>query len=338
MSEAKKELRRLLHSVDQGAHVDPSRATVGEFLERWLADWAAVNVSPKTGERYGELIRKHTIPFIGNLPVQKLRPVHLSGLYAKLQRESGLAARTVGHVHRVCHRAFGHARQWGVLPSNPAEQVKAPKVESVEIEILKPDQVQKVLEAVRGRFLYPIITTALATGMRRGELLALRWQDVDMERATVRVERSLEQTRSGLRFKSPKTKHGRRKITLPSFAVSELRSHWKAQQEQRLALGLGKAAPESLVFARFDGEPRHPDSFSKEWSEVARRLGLKHSFHSLRHSHASQLIASGLDVLTISRRLGHSSPAITLGVYGHMFSNTDDQAARALDVAFSGRT
>jgi integrase len=160
------------------------------------------------------------------------------------------------------------------------------------------------------------------------------WQDVDLERSQARVERSLEQTKAGLRFKSPKTKHGRRNIALPSFAVAELRAHWKAQQETRLALGIGKAPSESLVFATFDGNPRSPNALTKEWSVVAKALGLAVTFHALRHTHASQLIASGLDVLTISRRLGHSTPTITLGVYGHLFSNTDDRAAQALDAAF----
>jgi integrase len=172
--------------------------------------------------------------------------------------------------------------------------------------------------------------------MRRGELLALRWQDVDLDRSKVRVAHSLEQTKAGLRFKEPKTRHGRRTIALPSSAVTELRTHWKAQQEQRLALGAGKSPPDTLVFADVNGEPRKPNAVTKEWQRTATAAGIPEAtLHSLRHTHASHLIAAGLDILTISRRLGHGSPTITLGVYGHLFPQTDDRAAQIIEAAMS---
>jgi integrase len=150
----------------------------------------------------------------------------------------------------------------------------------------------------------------------------------------VQVEQSLEQTKSGLRFKSPKTKHGRRSITLPPSAVTVLRDHWKAQQERRLALGMGKALDNSLVFATWEGKPRSSSSVTKEWSLAIAATKLPRvTLHSLRHTHASHLIASGMDVLTISRRLGHGSPTITLAVYGHLFPNTDDRAAQIMEAA-----
>jgi integrase len=171
--------------------------------------------------------------------------------------------------------------------------------------------------------------------MRRGELLALRWQDVDLNGAKLRVERSLEQTKAGLRFKSPKTKHGRRTITLPASAVAELREHLKQQQERRLALGAGKAPADALVFPTWDFATRSPNALTKEWSVAMVETGMAVSLHSLRHTHASSLIAAGLDILTISRRLGHASPTITLGIYGHLFSNTDDRAAQVIEALFA---
>jgi integrase len=141
---------------------------------------------------------------------------------------------------------------------------------------------------------------------------------------------SIEQTKAGLQIKSPKTRHGRRTISLPAWVVADLREHWRAQQEMRLRLGLGKAPDDALVFPNLDGEARSPNAVTKEWSVTAAGLGLrKVSLHALRHTHASQLIASGMDVLTISRRLGHGSPTITLSVYGHLFTNTDDQIMQA---------
>jgi integrase len=212
---------------------------------------------------------------------------------------------------------------------------------SAELGILTAAQIKTVLDALRGRSLFIIVSAALATGMRRGELLALRWKDVDLtrnDRGRLQVEQSLEQTKKGLRFKALKTKYGRRSIALPDYLVAELRAHWKSQQEARLAIGLGKAPDDSLVFATEAGEPRSPNGLTKEWSDAARDLKLKVTFHGLRHTHASQLIAASMDVLTISRRLGHSSPTITLSVYGHLFTNSDDRAAQIMEAAFSSRT
>ena len=221
------------------------------------------------------------------------------------------------------------------MQQNAASLVAPPRVTASEIEIIREDEIQTVLRKLRGRSMYMIAALALSTGMRRGELLGLRWQDVDLNSGTLRVVQSLEQTKAGLRFKAPKTKHGRRTITLPPSIVAELRTHWKAQQEQRLALGLGKAPETALVFPTWDGKPRSPSALTKEWTRAMKDADMKVTLHALRHTHASSLIAAGVDVLTISRRLGHASPTITLGVYGHLYSNTDDRAAQIMEAMFS---
>lgn len=339
--DAELELARLVAQEAGGEGVDPSKATLTDFLDRWERDWAGLNVSPKTFERYSELLRRHVKPHIGQVRVQKLRPVVLADLYAKLIRETGLAARTVGHVHRVTRRALGHAVQWGVIRSNPADNVSPPPVEPTEVQILRSNDVQTILERLRdrrGRLLYTVALTVLSTGLRRGELCALRWSDLNLDTGKLSVERSLEQTRQhGLRFKSPKTRHGRRTISLPAAAVSELRAHRKAQLEMRLRLGQGKVPDDALAFANWDGQIRNPDALSKEWAGGMKQIGMPHiTLHALRHTHASQLIAEGLDILTISRRLGHGSPTITLGVYGHLFANTDERAAQIMEAAFKG--
>ena len=174
--------------------------------------------------------------------------------------------------------------------------------------------------------------------MRRGELLALRWGDVDLDAGRIQVERSLEQTKAGLRIKEPKTKHGRRGIKVPPSIVAELKAHWTQQQQYRLKLGLGRAGNGDLVFSRRDGMLRSPNATSREWRQLLAEFKLPAiSLHALRHTHASQLIASGMDVLTISRRLGHASPTVTLNVYGHLFGSSDDRAAEIIEASF-GRT
>lgn len=338
--EAQIELSRLVSANATGVYVDPSRETVSGFLDRWHRDWVVLNVSPKTAETYAhhlKQVRRH----LGAARLQQLQLVHLVELYAKLLREggrrgNGLSARTVGHIHRILHRALGHALQWRLVQQNIAEGVSPPPVTSAELIVLSAEDAASVLRALHGRVIYPIASLALAAGMRRGELCALRWQDVDLDKGRLRVEQSLEQTAAGLRFKPPKTKYGRRSISLPPSAVTELREHWKAQQERRLLLGLGRASPADLVFPTWEGKPRSLNALTKEWSvamKAAGRPGL--TFHSLRHTHASQLISAGMDVLTVSRRLGHGSPNVTLAVYGHLFAGTDDRAAEIMEAVFS---
>ena len=334
-AEAKIEAAKIVAGWSKGQYVEASKETIAQFAARWLRDWAAANTSNKTYTRYEQLLRLQVSAHIGAVPIQKLNAATLQTLYANLQR-GGLSSRTVLHVHDVVHRMLRHAAQWGTVYQNAASLVDAPVVKSKEMEILTPQQGQTVLQTLRGRSLYVIAATALGTGMRRGELLALRWQDVDLDGATLRVERSLEQTtRGGLVFKAPKTRHGRRTITLPPSTVAELRAHWRTQQERRLALGMGKAPEDALVFGAWDGSIRSPNGLSKEWKLAMSKAGINATLHSLRHTHASTLIAAGLDVLTISRRLGHGSPAITLNVYGHLFK-PDDRAAVIMETALAG--
>jgi integrase len=182
--EAAIELARLVAQEAAGEGIDPSKTTLGEFLDRWERDWAALNVSPKTFERYNELLRRHVRPHIGATRIQRVRPAMLAELYSKLMRESALAARTVGHVHRVTRRALGHAVQWGVIRQNPADNVSPPPVQSAEVQILRSDEVQAILDKLRsrrGRLLYTIAVVMIGTGIRRGELCGLRWHDINLD-------------------------------------------------------------------------------------------------------------------------------------------------------------
>jgi integrase len=209
-------------------------------------------------------------------------------------------------------------------------------VQADEVVILTEDQCRKLLAHVKHRTLYPILTLALATGARRAELLALRLKDFNPERGTIRIERSLEQTKAGLRFKPPKTKHGKRVVSIPPYVVAELRAHLVKVKERRLLLGKGKANRDDLLFPRWDGQVRSPHSLTQKFQLAMTALKIEGvTLHSVRHTHASELIASGMDALTISRRLGHGSPAITLTVYGHLIEGKDSEAAAVMERAFN---
>jgi integrase len=337
--DAKIELARLITQHAAGQSVDPSKATVAEFLARW-DDWASAHLGAKTLERHRLAVRRYIIPHIGALAVQKLRPVHLVELYRKLQQSGGqdgrpLSARSVSYVHRLLHRALGHAVVWGVITQNVAAVVSPPPAPDSEISILSEAQIGAVLRHLNGRTLRPIVSFLLGTGARRGEALALLWRNVDLEKGIVRIERSVEQTKAGLKIKMPKTKAGKRNVAISPWLVAELRAHHARQQEQRLKLGMGRAPDDSLVFARWDGKMRAPHWLSQKFAQAMTALEIDCKLHGLRHTHVSQLIAAGLDVLTVSRRIGHASPAITLNVYGHLFANTDARAAEIMEAAFA---
>jgi len=346
--EAEIALAKLIVSAAAGEYVDPSKLTIGAFLDNWENDWARGHLSPKTFERYVDLLKTHVRPRLGAARLQKIKPSDFVALYTELvqsgrkiqkdpKKMSGLSPQTVAYIHRILHRAFGHALTWGLISFNPLSGIEPPRAQRTEIAILSEEHVKDVLRKLRGRPMYLIAALGLATGMRRGELLALRWKDIDLDRAKLQINRSLEQTKAGLRFKSPKTKHGRRSVSVPSSIVAELKAHRRSQTELRLALGLGKDPEDGLVFRRGTSEPLNPNSVSTEWRRLVATLGLPRvSLHAWRHTHASQLIASGMDILRISRRLGHSSPSITLDIYGHLFDTNDDHAAAVFEAAFGG--
>jgi integrase len=202
--EAEAELVRLKAGANRGDYVDPTKTTLSVFLDRWET-WAGTQVSAKTLERYRELAAHHLRTHLGTMRIQRIKTADLAELYGQLQRPkieggAGLAPRTVGHVHRLLHRVLGHAVKWGVITNNPVTAAEPPRVPRAEIKILEPDEIRTVLQALRGRPLYLIAVIGLATGMRRGEMVALRWGDVDLDSGKLRIERSLEQTSAGLAF------------------------------------------------------------------------------------------------------------------------------------------
>jgi integrase len=214
--------------------------------------------------------------------------------------------------------------------------VSAPPIPHSEVQILSEEQIATLLEATDGRELRALIVFLLGTGARRSEALAIMWRDLDLERGVATIAASLEQLAADkIRRKEPKTRAGRRSVTLSPWLANELRSHRVRQQEQRLALGMGRTPDDSPVFAQWDGRWRTPNSVTMAWARLADELGFPNvTLHALRHTHVSQLIASGADVLTVSRRIGHGDPAITLQVYSHLFRNTDQVAADITEAMF----
>lgn len=333
-ADAERELRTILHRQDKGIAIDPTDITVAEYLDTWLADVAPQTVAPKSLERYSGLIRNQINPRLGRIQLQKLKPADIASWHQKLLSDGDLSTRSIRHAHGVLRSALSHAAAIEIVERNVATLIKPPALVRKEVSILTADDIADTLDKLEGHSIYPIVALAIGTGARRGEILALRWADIDLDGAAVRIERALEQTKGGIRCKDTKTAAGRRTVSLPVFAVDALRVHRRQQLELRMALGVGALPSDAPVFGDIDGNWPNPYSLSDRWRDLVKSRNLpKVTFHALRHSHASALIAAGLDVVAVSRRLGHASPALTLNVYSHLFVNNDEEAAKAIDAA-----
>ena len=344
---AQEELTKLLAHRKEGSYVDPSRMTVAEYLHHWLAADIDRRVAARTAARHRGIVEQNIVPRLGHVPMRKLTAVHIEAFEAELQREGwvkqrrvpknggqpeprGLSAQTVIHVHRTLSQALSHAVRLGVLLKNPAAQVKPPRPEHREIKILGKDEIGTVLNAAKGTPLYlPVL--AVTTGLRRAELLGMRWSDLDLKAGTLTVNQALERIKGEIAFKAPKTKTSRRRVTLPTVTVEALQAHRWAQAEERLMLGLGRD-PRGLVFARPDGEPLDGVALTKAFRRLVAATGATPiTFHGLRHTHISHLLMDGIHVKVVSERAGHANIAITLAVYAAYIPSMQADAALRVD-------
>jgi integrase len=343
--DAQKKLTELLASVGKGTFVEPNKVTVADHVRTRIAQWESRrDIGTRTAERYRVLLRCQIAAHeIGAMPLQKLRAQHIEAWHSILQASgrrdgTGLAPKTIRHAHKLLKQALDDAVKFNLVTANHASLQSPPKLESKEMVILEAEQQKAVLNGLHGHEFCSLVVTALYTGLRLGELLALRWINVDLDARVIRVREALEETRTnGIRSKETKTKAGRRDVSLPDVVVTTLRDHRRQQLELRIALGLGKMPDDALVFAGSNGEPRSPGVTSTRWGILANSLGIPAvTFHALRHTHASQLIDAGIDVVTVSKRLGHSSPNVTLQIYAHRFQKSDAKAAEAINNALGG--
>jgi integrase len=346
--DAKVKLAELITAHAKGTYVDASKITVAEHVAARIAQWQAAGViSGRTAERYNELLANQIAPHIGSRLVQKLKVADIEAWHGTLRvagrkdGKGGVSSLTVKHAHSLLAKSLKDGTRHDLVSRNVAADQGTPKVKTDEVTILAPDQVRGLLTRLVGHRMHAPIITAFFCGVRRGELLALRWRHIDFDSKTLHVVEALDETKAGgIKIKPPKTKAGIRDIALPDIVIDALRDHRKGQLETRMALGLGKMPDDAFVFPAAEGTgsaPRSPRIFSAEWCNLAASIGLDDiSLHALRHTHASMLIAAGVDVVLISKRLGHSNPSITLRVYAHQFAKRDDRAADAINAAFAG--
>jgi integrase len=322
-------LAKLIQSVETGVDFDATKLSVADYITRWLAS-TEKRVRPRTIERYSELMRLHVVPVIGAIPLLKLKPLHVEKIYERAF-DRGLSAQSVLHIHRVLFTALRQAVSWQLIPRNVAEAVVPPRPEPREVKPMTPDDVIQVLETVSGTALETPTVLALGTGMRLGEVLGLRWQDVDLDAKSARVTQTLQETDAhGLVFVPPKTHRSRRAVSLPTFVVQALRKHKKEQSERRLMVG-SAWQDYDLIVERGDGQPLRTSTMSNRFADAMKRAGVDLTFHGLRHGHASLMLAAGVNLKVVSERLGHSKIGITADLYTHVADQIHEQSAASFD-------
>lgn len=325
--EAQTKLRQLIGDADRGLLPPTERLTLAQHIERWLEDVVKRTRRPRTLENYRDMARLHILPRLGTMKLTQLQPAHLQQLYGAIS-DGGLSPKSVRIVHGVLHCALKQAVDWNLVPRNVASLANPPRVIRKEIQVFDPTQARHLLTtATDGRWL-ALMTMALATGMRQGELLGLTWGDVDLDAGLVRVRRRLG--RDG-ELAETKTGGGRRVIDIPASTVKTLREHKRRQNEERLMLG-GEWHDQGLLFCTHQGKPLNYRNMTREYKALLKKADLLAlPFHALRHTAATLLLLQGVHPKVVQERLGHANISMTLDTYSHLIPSMGRDAADKLD-------
>jgi integrase len=322
-------LAKALSDRENGLTFDAGKMTVGEYLERWLTDSVRGTVRLSTFERHEQIVRVHLKPALGRVGLKNLTTAHVRGLITG-KLEAALAPATVRKIHSTLHKALSQAVSDGLVPRNAAD-VKAPRPVPKEMRPLSEAEARMLLEAARGDRFEALYVLAITTGLRRGELLGLRWDDVDLERGMLRVGRALVREGGRHAVGETKTRRARRQVNLTPRAVNALKVHRKRQLEEKMRLA-GLYEVRSLIFTTQRGTSVNPERLVKRsFKPLLKRAGLQEiRFHDLRHTCATLLLGRGVHPKLVQELLGHATIAMTLDTYSHYLPSMGNQAAGAM--------
>jgi integrase len=343
----------LLVKVQQGVDIDPENITFSEYLDKWLKDFGKTNLSPRTLESYESIISKHLKPELGAIQLSKLSPAHLREFYTKSLTDGrvdnkqtkgkALTANTVHHFHRLIHLALKQAVRWELVGRNVADAVDPPKQasenseEGKDLVFLNEQEIETLLTSIKVNYTYLPAYIAVNTGMRLGEVLGLRWQDVDLEAKTLTIKQTLQTIKREIKVRNrAKTKGSRRTIDLPDNLIAVLKKEATQQETQKRWTYKDVYQDNGLVCCRENGAPYRPSTFGSYFRKLAIRAGLNISFHSLRHTHASLLLKAGVHPKVVSERLGHTKIGITMDLYSHVMPGMQKEAAQKIDAIMTG--
>jgi integrase len=339
--DAERALREVLLSLEQGSYVKPNKMTLGELLRQWLKDYASMNTTDRTQESYTSIIERHLIPALGKVSLIDLQAQNIQSYYAKKLSEGradgkgGLSARSVVYHHRILSKVLDYAVKMGLVVRNVAKVVEPPRVARVTMQTLSAEEVSRFLDVARDTDYYVYFATLIYTGLRRGELLALRWRNLDLGSGKLSVVETAYRLGSGeYRIKEPKTPQSRRTVILPPSLVELLKVYRFDQELLRIQLGISLEA-DDFVFIRPDGSPINPNAITLAFRRIIKKAGLKDiRIHDLRHTHATLMLKAGIHPKVVSERLGHANIGITLDIYSHVLPGLQEAAAVKFDGIF----
>lgn len=341
--EASDQLAKALSDLSRGTFVAPQKLTVGQWLDTWLREYKGGSVRPLTLDNYERYIRCHLAPALGHIPLKDLRPEHVQRLYNE-KRDAGLFPGSIRVMHLVLHGALKQAMKNQLVVRNVTEATVLPSPKKAAIHPLSLDQVGQLLATITEDRLFAAVLLGLGTGLRRGEILAVRWQDVDLQAAVLHVRQALERVKNHsptadgkktrLIFQDPKTQESRRSIPIPEDIVEELKRHKARQAEEKVLWG--EAYEDcGLVFCRPQGTPLEPADFYKHFVRLVKQAGLPPvRFHDARHTFATVMLELGESPKTVQTMLGHPKIATTLDIYSHVSLDLEKRAAARLNGAF----
>ena len=316
--DAEKFLTEKLNEIDNGIFVDSKDMTLETYLNYWYNQCCVPNLSPTTYESYKRNIDTHIIPCLGNIKLKDLKPLHLQSFYTN-RLESPLSKTSVKYLHRILHCALNQAQKWQLVSINVADCVDAPKPEKYVATTLTPDQITLLIDAVKNTNIYLPVIIAISTGMRRGEVLGLTWENIDIKNSIIRITQTLLPTKNGLQILPPKTQKSNRIISMPP-TLKNILAEYKE-----------KTSCKFVCYNEFD-ELINPSYLNHKFKQILEDNNLpKVRFHDLRHSHASLLLSQGVHAKVISERLGHSNISITMDLYSHVYDATNIEVANNFD-------
>ena len=333
--EVQEKINEVAPKVVAGTYREPTKMTVAEWFTTWLNDYMKLSLRPTTWESHKYQVDGHIIPALGHLRLAQLQTAHIQRLYNdKLQggrldgKPGGLSPKSVRYIHTVIHSCLEQARKESMITINPAGAVRLPKLEKPEIKYLGTAEAAIFLAMARESKHFAAFYLALSTGMRRGELLALRWKDIDFEAEQLTVNQGLVRiSGKGLVFQEPKTALSNRVISLAPAVAQVLKEHREQQTDGRIMAGAAYNSELDLVFSNELGEPICPRAFTRVFERLVKKAGLNVTFHGLRHTFATLALQEGVDVKTIQETLGHHSAAFTMDVYSNVTAKMRREAA-----------